>query len=232
MAIISVVLLGLFLAALIGVALLLARRTKERRPDAPATAYVASTGAPLPEVFDRADLPFGAFHQEIALTTFRLLPVSVGPSPLGGRQWTFRYEVTVRVRGVSRSYLSCALVEVPTSWPHLGVERRDTGANVGIPNLPEVVLAGDRPFARRFVVRSDDERFTSSFVGPEVRRWLLDNPGLAFLEVNAGYLVVVFDTDVGDDLLPRLLTWANQLLERTPLAIWPGGDRRVDPRSS
>ena len=218
------------ITAVVGAATFVALRVmRARRPDSSKMDPVGGSGTPLRDDFDRDDLPFGAFRQEIARTTFTLLPVARGPSPLGGRQWTFRYRVRQTGKTGGTWHLWCALVEVPRAWPYLGVERRSSDGALGIANRPEVPVPDDRTFRKRFVVRSDEASFTAAFVGDSVRQWLIENPGLAFMEVNCGLFVVVFDTDVGAELLPRLMTWTLHVLDRVPLSLWPSGERRVDP---
>lgn len=176
---------------------------------------------PLDDDFRLSDLPFGAFETCPPRIADRLQ----GESPYGGRVWTFHNELP----SASTTYtFTTALIEVPNIWPYLGVERRSNSWGFyGIASAPALPSLGDDAADRRYVARADDHAFATTFLGDEVRHWLVEHREVLFFEIDCGLLVASVHGKHDPGQMADLLTWVIRLLERTPIGIWPSGERRV-----
>ncbi|MCP5029880.1 MAG: DUF3137 domain-containing protein [Actinomycetia bacterium] len=121
-------------------------------------------------------------------------------------------------REVRHRRYSCAVLEVRAVWPHLRIrpEGRFDKVLAGL-GLRDIEFESDE-FNRLFHVSSDDARFASDFIDPQIMDLLIQSEGQLMVEVKGRWLLVAAEL-LPARSVPGLLGFARRLKATSPAVL-------------
>lgn len=174
-----------------------------------------------PDPFDLLGWPFNLFRRGDGRGIENVLWGTWRQKPIHAFDYWYYTETTDSRGRRSRSYrrFSCALVEVPASFPHLELAREDLFSRLADHLGLEDIEFESPEFNRRYNVKAKERKFAYELIDARMLEWLVDfDQGLAF-EV-MGNRVLAYGRRAKPSGLLGLIGTAVMFRDHIPRVAW------------